>query len=716
MGPLTSDSAWVRQAFLVDAGDLEAVDQQNRIFSTASLKFTDTTLGGNLCVNPPPQFTRFADIRPANKSRSTKSTGMGRYYSEAIDDHNQIIYLRFGQPAFNKMTTFFGSFYSSDAGQLAKTGRAGGLFYSLGRVVGFVVPLLSWKLLAVHMLGFGLKLASEKPSSKFYYMKPGMPLYWNAVQTIVNQISVNRGIVPRVFGNDDQNALGDGYTFTQTDIDKLHNSFPAMFNSGGGFDIYAMATRAQRLARANEAALKATFADSDDADIATNIQRIYSSTLSDPGTTYQTYLNNWLGSDAANPAGANAANSGSADSQIAAQVAAAGSNAGGATAPTPAAGDSSTEDLSLLQNPASGTSAFAEFLKAEWDDGSAFVSLRVDATGPTQESFSSQFAESELAQKINGMSSSARSTEFNFENGNLVGGVTGDVIGSVLGAVKGFVAGVADSVKLSGLAVLGGAAFVDIPKHWVASAAQLPKASYTIRLVSPYGNPFSQIMNIYAPLAMLLAGALPLSTGKQSYTSPFLCELYDKGRCQIRLGMIDSLTISRGIGNTGWDSEGHALGIEVSFSVMDMSSIMSMPISAGFSFTTAIDTVVSTAAGAAGGSVLGSALGPAGTVVGGVAGAALGAAAGLGVFDDDNAFTDYMSVLGSVDLADNVYPFRRFKRNLTQKMLAFDSWKSPSHMASFAGDLLPSRLISAFYRGSVRGASTPIGGAGFLGG
>jgi len=167
--PTTIDSQWVRQAFLVSQDQLEAVDQQNRVFSTASIKFTDASLGGNLCINPPPQFTRYADLRPVNKSRNANSAGMGRYYSEAIDDHNQIIYMRFGQPAFNSMTSFFSGFYNADAGALARTGRSPGLFYAIGRAGTFVVSLLSWKLLAVHLLGVGLSLLRDKPNSKYYY-------------------------------------------------------------------------------------------------------------------------------------------------------------------------------------------------------------------------------------------------------------------------------------------------------------------------------------------------------------------------------------------------------------------------------------------------------------------------------------------------------------------------------------------------------------------
>lgn len=703
MGPTTGDARWVRQAFLVAQEDLDKVDQQNRVFTSASIKFTDTTLGGNLCINPPPQFTRNADLRPPNKGRSNNSSGMGRHYSEALDDNNQIIYVRCGVPAFNKMTTFFSDFYSTDAGQLARTGRAGGLFYSVGYATGFVVSILSWKLLAVHMLGFGLTLLQDKPRSKFYYMKPTMPLYWNAVSTIVNQIAVNRGVVPRVGGNDIQNTLNSKYEFTQADIDKLHNAFPQMFNSGGSIDVYALATRAQRLARRQEKMLQDRLKDVN-ANVEQVIKDIYSTKINaDSAMDYRTYLNQWIATEVAQPAGQQA----SSDAEITQGV----NQAAGATPSTaPSAPDTASESIELSVGDSSSVGKFIDFLKAEWDDGGAFASFRVDSTGPVSESFSSQVADSELATKLNNMSSGARNMAFDFENGNIVGGLVGDILSPVISAVRDFAGGFADSVKLSGLAVLAGAAYVDIPKHWTSSAAQLPRSQYTIKLVSPYGNVFSQLINIYVPLSMLLAMALPLSTGKQSYTSPFLCELYDQGRCISRLCMIDSMTITRGIGNTGWNNAHEALGVEVQFSFIDLSSVMFMPISSGFSLKTAVQATAGAVRGGIGGGVLGSTVGslagPVGTVAGGAAGAAAGAAVGaasaLGVFDDDNTFTDYMNILGSTSLADNVYPMRRFKRNLTQKLAAFESWRSVSHMASFAGDLLPSRIINAFYRGVVR--------------
>lgn len=642
------DADWVRQAFLVKAQDLEEVDLQNRTFSSASLKFTDTTPGGNFAINPPAQFTRFADIKADTRYHGGK--GMGRYYSEAIDDNSQVIHMRFGVPQFNSLTTFFTGFYNTGAGQLARTGRATSAFYYLGRAAGFVVSIMSWKLLAVHLLGVGLRFAMRKPSSKYYYLKPAMPLYWNAVTTMVNQIAVNRGIVPRI-GGKDQQSINNNYEFDDDALMRLHNLLPDIFKEKGGIDVYALANRAQRLARKRYKMMEEALDKSENYNLNKRIQEIAKQPLRDERPDFQSYLKKWFGAQQSQPA---------------------------------AKSNGPTTTTEEVKNDEASNKGFLDFLGAELDDGGAFASFRVNATGPVSESFSNTVTDSEIAQKINSMSSQARSTNFSFANGNVIGGAVGAALGGVMNAVKDVATGITDQLQISGLAALGGAAFVDIPKHWQSSMAQLPRASYTINLTSPYGNPISQLVNLYIPLCMLLAGALPLSTGKQSYTSPFLVELYDRGRCQTRLGMIDSLSVTRGTGNLGFNNQGTPMGMDVTFSIIDMSSVMHMPITEGFSLT---EVATGLAVGA---------------LTAGPAGAAAGAAVAAGVFDDDTVFSDYMAVLGSMGLADQIYSYRRLKLNLTRKMADWDSWTSTSHFASVIGDFGPVRLFDFLFKGTAR--------------
>lgn len=693
-GALIKDTSWVRNAFLVKAEDATRLAKQNRTATSASQKFTDTTPGGNFCVNPPPQFTRYADpkarsalsLRTGEDGKNSFSAypgskGQGRYYSEAIDDHNQLIYMRFGVPEFNSLTTFFTGFYDSKAGQLARTGRASELFYTLGKVVGFVVSIVYWPLLAVNLLGNGARYFLQKPSSKFYFLKPTMPVYWNAVQTMVNQLAVNRGIIPRLGGNDNagQRRFGEPVDFDEAALTRMWELLPEIFNQKGGVDVFAMATRAQRLARRKFKAERAQ-REQDGVDLRRAIARAQDAALADNRVTFEQYQTKWFSSAPSKPQAED--------------------------------GKTDVNTSSLDPRPAANA-GWLEFLEAELDDGGAFACFRVNSTGSVDESFQSSAGESDVAQKINSASSSSRSTNFNFANGNVVGGVVGDVMGAVVKGATDFVRGAADSLNISGIAALGGAAFVDIPKHWQSSTAQLSRANYTVNLRSWSGDPISQLLHLYIPMCMLLAGALPLSTGRHSYTSPFICELYDQGRCQTRLGMIDSMSVTRGVGNLGFNADGNMMGVDITFSVIDLSTIMHMPISEGFGWSGAqAGANVGAAVGTVGGAVAG---GIPGAVVGAAGGAAAGAAVGSavdavtalgaaikGAFSEDTPFSDYMAVIAGQPLADQIYIMRKLKLNATRQLVNLNSMFSISNYASFMGDSIPGRVASIFYKGVER--------------
>lgn len=696
-----------------------ALDER-RFYSAAYVNFQDTSPGGSFAMNAPAQYTRFADIRDTTQVFQGKDDptgwrgrGMGRYYFEAINQNSQEINMRFGQPRFNSMSTFFTGFYNASAGAMARTGRATGMFYNLGRAVGFVVPLFSWRLLAVSSIANGLRFMMEKPQTKYYYSKPNMPLYWTTVQQLVNRISVNRGIIPRVGGADQQSLNGNSaYTIDspagQDALGKLNSLLPEIFRKGGGVDVYAMATRTQRMAEAQRQRLKAASDGESTETITQRVSKVLGKGIEGlQGVTedYFQYMDLWLSTEVSKP-----------------------KEPGGTD-------DVNTETISYVDKDSikqTRLDEWGKFLEAELNQGSAFACLRVNYTGAVGESFSSQTGESDIATKINSMSADSRRTNFDFAGGNLGSGALAQMLGGAVNAVKDFAAGVGDSVGLSGLAALGGAAFVDIPKKWESSSARLPQASYTIELRSPYGNPISQLVNIYVPLCMLLAGALPLSTGAQSYTSPFLVELYDQGRCQTRLGMIDSLQITRGTGNLGFNKEGNALAIDVSFTVQDLSSILHIPVSEGFSFGKLAKGLVGAGVTAAGASALGGiptavlggtagaaaaasgGAGATGTLAGGVAGAAsgafgagvLGAAVGwasaTGLFGDDTAYSDYMAVLAGQGLYDQIYQWPKLKLRLTEQMVAADQMFSKSRISMFLADTLPGQVVGAFYRGTER--------------
>ncbi len=681
-GPFLKDSQWVRQAFLVKAGDLETVDLQNRTFTSASLKYTDSSPGGNICINPPPQRTRYADIRyPGRFSENNNDPsgrlgrGQGRWVSEVLDDSAQIVHFRMGIPAFNNMVSFFTGFYDSDAGSIARTGRGTDLFYKLGKAAGFVVSIAAWPLMAVHLVGLSARALFGKPSSRYYSSKPMMSSYWSAVTTIVNHIAINRGIIPRILDKTANERLGTKYE-AQDDVKQvMHKLIPTIFSADGGIDVYAYANRAQRLANRHRRMMQTVLDEAaDGANIRDLVQKLEQTKLTDTPGRFQSYLAKWLGTDFSQP------RPGIADTGAEPMM----KYSSATTAPD------SGRSAQGMGEPTGFLDKVSEFFAAELNDGAAFVSFRVNATQSVQEGFSNSVTESELKTKINGLSSAARSANFSFAGGNITGGL----IDSAIGAVKSATAGFLDGVNLQGIVALAGSAFADIPKHWQDSAASLPRASYTITLTSPYANPMSQMINIYIPLAMLLAMALPQSTGRQSYGSPFLVEYYDQGRCQSRLSMVDSLQITRGGGNQSFNHDNVPLSMEVTLSLVDLSSVMHMPIAEGFRMTPVLST-------AAQGAIAGSLLGPAGTIVG----AGVGAAAGYfadGAFDDETVFSDYMAVLGGLGLADQIYAWRRLKMNMLRQNQNFSTWLSTSHFASWAGDTIPGRFMSALFKGTAR--------------
>jgi hypothetical protein len=71
-----------------------------------------------------------------------------------------------------------------------------------------------------------------------------------------------------------------------------------------------------------------------------------------------------------------------------------------------------------------------------------------------------------------------------------------------------------------------------------------------------------------------------------------------------------------------------------------------------------------------------------------------------GAFTPDTDFSDYLAVLSGMALNDQIYGFRNLKLNITRKMAAYETWKSPAHMASFLGDTFPARAMGMFYRGT----------------
>lgn len=655
------DSDWIRQSLLLPKKSIDPVDLVRRTFSNDFRKFADTTLGGNPAINPPTQFTRFADLKARRLHQV--GYGMGRYYSEVFDDNAILVHMRFGNATFNSMTGFFGNFYNPDAASWARQGRSQGLAFYLGELIGFTVTI---GFLPYIWTGQLIKFLLGKMQTKYYYLKPNMVGYWNAVQMLSNQLAVNFGFIEGLKPEDYGPEAGK---VSPQDAQQRNRLLPDIWRNDGSIDINAVATRHQRLADKQYRKLKEI---RDRARDSAELSQQYAKFLETPILESEfrpinEYIRSYLSLNQAKP---------TADAVVEATGTTAESSGDG-TAATAATNTSFLASISESvtnyfgdknASPPVEDTKLTDFLLAELRDGSQFVSFKVDNPGSVGESFSSSVKESAISSAFNGTSKAADTARFNFMGGNLDNGVIGTLVGGAISAIGGLASGVLSAVSMQGLAALAGNALVDIPKQWDESTANLPRMNYTIELRSPYGNDASRFQSLMVPLVMLLAGALPLSTGSASYASPFLVELYCRGRAQTRLGIIDSLEITRGTGNVGWTVDSKVLAIDISFSVIDLSSIMHVPLVANYGLLTPLTP------------------------------------GGLNrmLTTEDTVMGDYVAVLSGLGLTDQIYQTKKLKRNFQRTLLDFKDWTSPANFANWIGGLYPTRIISGFANGTTR--------------
>lgn len=699
---LPANNVWLQQSFMttLDRGSesmLSRVDRLNEMFSSATMKYTNSSIGGNIPINPPPQFTRYADIRDPGLHTQNSSFfpteigsipqhvsvkmplanalssayvdyGMGRHYSEAIDDNSQIIHLRFGVATYNSLLQFFTGFYSSGMATAARTARFSDSWFDqittlFGKAVGFALLPLFMVPMALAFAGRATQFMLGLPSTKFYYLKPAMPMYWTAVGTIVNQLCALQGIT-NTFSTKQSRALGNrntGFAAPPGEDNSIQNLLSKYLPDGildesGLIDVRNIASRSKRLEMRFNETLSELFQNSSPGTQYEEIIRMAyererkkgKAEFPEPFKSPETYVLSWM------DAWRGTSKSEGMETDVRAKM-----NTSDASDEQ---GNRKIENVQLEdydKNKPSWFDKMVGFFVAEAADGSDWVSFRVDNTGSVQESFDNSTTPSSLAGKINSMSASNRDIRINLADGNLAPG-----LGTIVEGLTNVISGAASVLHVDGIAALAGSAFVDIPDNWENSVASLPKSDYTISLAPVYGNPISQMLYMYIPLACLLAGALPLATGAQSYTSPFLCQLHDKGRNFVRLGIIDRMSITRGTTNTAFNNNGRPMGIDVTFSVKDLSSVMAAPITTqGFS---PIDSLLS-------------------------------------VFDDQNTFMDYMMTLSGMPLADTIYQYSMAKYRAQEAYNNLRSSFSASNMASQLVRFVPGvGIANAIFRGTNR--------------
>jgi hypothetical protein len=123
--------------------------------------------------------------------------------------------------------------------------------------------------------------------------------------------------------------------------------------------------------------------------------------------------------------------------------------------------------------------------------------------------------------------------------------------------------------------ILAGGRLV-FPEIWTDSSFGR-SYSCSMKLTSPSGDAFSVYMNILVPLYHLLGFTLPRHAvdGGQAYYSPFLVRAYCKSMFNIDMGIITSLSITKG-GEGEWTTDGLFTSLDISFEIKDLYNVLFM--------------------------------------------------------------------------------------------------------------------------------------------
>ena len=210
---------------------------------------------------------------------------------------------------------------------------------------------------------------------------------------------------------------------------------------------------------------------------------------------------------------------------------------------------------------------------------SGCIPFYADCGNTVDDTFSNSTTESQLSSTLNSLSDTGR--ELNFLVGN-VGSTVGLSINKLTGQedlennmaeVQSKINGVLgegnimSNILNKAQTILAGGRLI-FPEIWADSAFGR-SYSCRMRLVSPSGDKLSIYLNILVPIYHLLAMCLPRQSIDQSYFSPFLLRCYYKGLFNVDMGIMTSLSITKGA-EAEWTVDGIPTVAEVSFEIKDL--------------------------------------------------------------------------------------------------------------------------------------------------
>jgi hypothetical protein len=204
----------------------------------------------------------------------------------------------------------------------------------------------------------------------------------------------------------------------------------------------------------------------------------------------------------------------------------------------------------------------------------------LDAETQITEDYSNDTSESILSSGANQLSGTAREIQFilgSKDGGGLAKALgnsiteLGDNLVTALGDVGEAFAGRNLFSRLTSelTTIISGGKIV-FPEIWAGSSFS-KNYSISMKLRSPDPDPVSIFLNIYMPLVLLISMTAPrqLNSSSNAYESPFMVRATYKSIFSCDLGLITSLSISKG-GEDKWNTMGQPVTADVQINVKDM--------------------------------------------------------------------------------------------------------------------------------------------------
>jgi hypothetical protein len=213
-----------------------------------------------------------------------------------------------------------------------------------------------------------------------------------------------------------------------------------------------------------------------------------------------------------------------------------------------------------------------------------YVQFFVDSDVSANESMSNSTTESKIKSALSGISDTVKEVAFLANSG----GVDGS-------ALMDNVADGAESIiqNLLGSDSVDGSSFKGIINRVSNLAAQVAKGdniimpdiyqnssydksySFTVHLKTPYGTKFGYFMDICVPLMHLIALTIPKQSTANTYGSPFLIRAFCEGLFTCNMGMVQSMSITKGV-NNAFSVDGLPTEIDITVQLVDLYTDLSM--------------------------------------------------------------------------------------------------------------------------------------------